>query len=355
MSHTRLLYRTFETLMNSVRGDLKTLSLEGMIDEGELINLTRRINFDLGLKINPSRVKLLEICNGEVSLPRDFSVLNHVTALPCSVSDGCGDLVFGTASIAQEILPVPQVSLPCATDEPIRRSMSLQPGITELTHDFNSTDITVHLSTPNGIEPTDILVRITSPCTIQLISSSAVPLLLVDIHGPLGSAVSSIGSQPTKHIRLTSLAGWLETLQQSYPIVPLDIIRKPRLESLGYSSRRSCWLETETLRVSSEGWGYVLLDYQGEMENDLGELLTLDHPKVNEYYEYGLKERILENLILNGEPETTRYQIVQAKLREARTGAMVYTRSLDYSDLKEAWQASRRSAYQKYFAPFLSR
>jgi hypothetical protein len=37
------------------------------------------------------------------------------------------------------------------------------------------------------------------------------------------------------------------------------------------------------------------------MENEEGDLLVLDHPYCNEYYEYALKQRILENMLFDGE------------------------------------------------------
>ena len=51
--------------------------------------------------------------------------------------------------------------------------------------------------------------------------------------------------------------------------------------------------------------GKVYLSYQGAMENDQGDLLVLDHPYCNEYYEYAIKQRILENMVWNGENVST--------------------------------------------------
>ena len=37
------------------------------------------------------------------------------------------------------------------------------------------------------------------------------------------------------------------------------------------------------------------------MVNEDGELMVVDHDMINEYYEYALKQRILENLVMNDE------------------------------------------------------
>jgi hypothetical protein len=56
--------------------------------------------------------------------------------------------------------------------------------------------------------------------------------------------------------------------------------------------------------------GKVYLNYQGQMEDENGDLLVPDHDLLNEYYEYALKARILENLYMNGEDVMQRLQLL---------------------------------------------
>ncbi len=67
--------------------------------------------------------------------------------------------------------------------------------------------------------------------------------------------------------------------------------------------------------------GKVYLNYQGTMEDADGNLLVPDHPTLNEYYEYALKERILENLSIEGEDVERRLGLMQTKLRAAQSQA----------------------------------
>ena len=60
---TELQYKTFDELLDSVKIDLRTYDLEGMIDNQSLIKVAQRVNYELGLRINPNRTKMLEITN----------------------------------------------------------------------------------------------------------------------------------------------------------------------------------------------------------------------------------------------------------------------------------------------------
>ena len=50
-----LKYRTFDQLLEDVTVDLYTFALENMIEPQQLIKLVRKINYDLGLRINQTK------------------------------------------------------------------------------------------------------------------------------------------------------------------------------------------------------------------------------------------------------------------------------------------------------------
>ena len=47
-----LKYRTFNQLLEDVTVDLNTFALENMIEPQQLIKLAKKLNYDLGLRIN---------------------------------------------------------------------------------------------------------------------------------------------------------------------------------------------------------------------------------------------------------------------------------------------------------------
>ena len=91
------------------------------------------------------------------------------------------------------------------------------------------------------------------------------------------------------------------------------------------------------------------------MEDEEGNLLVLDHPKINEYYEWALKARIFENMYLNGEPDIERrLQLAKSELKTARAEALTITTTPDFYEFKKTIEMNRRAMYAKYLHPFSS-
>ena len=68
-----LRYRTFDQLLEDVTIDFNTFALENMIEPQTLIKLARKLNYELGLRINQTKEVLLEVCHGKVKLKKkDF-------------------------------------------------------------------------------------------------------------------------------------------------------------------------------------------------------------------------------------------------------------------------------------------
>jgi len=102
----------------------------------------------------------------------------------------------------------------------------------------------------------------------------------------------------------------------------------------------------------SEGNFYI--NYQGGLEDYDGNLLVVDHPLLNEYYEYALKSRILENLAMEGENVITQMQIIEPKLRAARNYALSIVNTPNFSEMYALWALNRKAMYSKYYDMFSS-
>lgn len=100
--------------------------------------------------------------------------------------------------------------------------------------------------------------------------------------------------------------------------------------------------------------GRLFISYQGALEDSDGNLLVLDHPMINEYYEYALKQRILENLYMNGEEVTQKMQLVEQRLRAARNNALTIVNTPDFAEMKQLWEMNRKAQYGKYYDMFKS-
>ena len=100
--------------------------------------------------------------------------------------------------------------------------------------------------------------------------------------------------------------------------------------------------------------GSVFISYQGSLEDDEGNLLVLDHPVINEYYEYAMKQRILENLYINGEDVTQKMQLIEQRLKAARNNALSIVNTPDFAEMYKVWQMNRKAQYSRYYDMFKS-
>jgi hypothetical protein len=95
--------------------------------------------------------------------------------------------------------------------------------------------------------------------------------------------------------------------------------------------------------------GKIHINYYGLLEDEDGNLLVLDHPLINDYYEYALKTRILENLYANGEDAAAqKLGYFAQKVKDSRAKAMNIVDMPEFSELFEIWKSNRESFRRRY-------
>ena len=138
-----------------------------------------------------------------------------------------------------------------------------------------------------------------------------------------------------------------------------------QIKAVGQGIANSCpnsrWNKAQHIMEIRDGYiytnftsGKIYLNYQSQMENHEGDLIVMDHPMVNEYYEYALKQRILENMIFVGEQVSQQLNLIEVRLRAARNNALSFVNTPDYGELQKIWQMNRRAQYDKYVNMFKS-
>ena len=75
---------------------------------------------------------------------------------------------------------------------------------------------------------------------------------------------------------------------------------------------------------------------------------------LNEYYEYAVKKRILENLVMDGENVSAQYQLVAQEYRAARNNALTIVNTPNFSEMEKLWTMNRKAMYSKYYDMFKS-
>lgn len=103
--------------------------------------------------------------------------------------------------------------------------------------------------------------------------------------------------------------------------------------------------------------GEVYINYQTTMEDVDGNLLVADHPILNDYYEYAIKQRIFENRIMAGNADQltiNQLQLVEQRLRASRNNALSLVNTPNFAELKKIWEMNRATMYDRYYNMFKS-
>jgi len=309
-----LKYRTFDQLLEDVSIDMNTFALENMIEPQTLIKLVRKLNYDLGLRINQTSEVLLDVTHSKVKLPDNFYTWNY--AFICTdyrEHVGYDGYVGGT-----NIQEVPYREFPsqvhtCGTPVNEPCCSNGKEGIC-ITHDTNN---------PYG-------------------DTSVKPRVFLNCKNEAYELIQIINSSST---RIFS------------SLLPLRMKASQNIEcdcpNLYHNTRNEGWIENGFLNTTFET-GKVYVNYQSTLEDEHGNLLVPDHELLNEYYEYALKERILENLYMNGEDVAPKLQLVTPKLRAARNQALSLVNTPNFRELEKMWETNRKAMYSKYYDMFKS-
>lgn len=317
-----LSYRRFDQVLDDIRVDFKTYELENLLEPQELIKVAKRVNYDLGLRINKTSEKLLEICKGNVKLPDDFFTLNY--ALVC-------DEVTETQGMPQGTW------------------IEERPFITP----YQEVPKTIDLCVPATVNCTKC--NSPSPCGCEHQSASC------------SQEVTGFNSTCIKpRVELNCKGETYELVQIINPGLTrtykrlhlIKLIENPQMIECGcpnlYSkSHHSAWIRDGYLYCSLKD-AVIYISYQGMLIDDDGNLLVPDHDMLNEYYEYSLKERVLENLLMNDEPVGPKLQLVQQKLRAARNNALSFVNTPNFAEMKRVFDMNRKAMSAKYIDMFKS-
>ena len=325
-----LKYRTFDQLLEDVTIDLNSFALENMIEPQQLIKLAKKLNYDLGLRLNQTKEIILDVCHGKVKLPDDFYTFNF--AFICGkYEEHLGYDGWGSGTNIQE---VPYNEVPANVDQ------CALPTVNCRTCNSNPCNHTAACDLNHPIvDPAAVTYDPLSPYGNTCIA----PRVFMNCKGEKWELIQVLNTGVTR--RYTAM-------------VPLRMKASQGIEcdcpNLYYNTHNEGWLKGGFLFTTFDT-GKVYLNYQGQMEDDQGQLLVPDHDLLNEYYEYAFKQRILENLYLNGEDVAQRMQLVEQRVKAARNNALSLVNTPNFKEMYDLWWTNRRAQYSKYYDMFNSR
>jgi hypothetical protein len=318
-----LKYRTFDELLNDVLVDFSNAALQNQIEPQQLIKIAKKINYDLGLRIMMTKEELLEVEKGRVKLPDDFFTLNF--ALICDEVTVEQPMPQGTWIEEKLIAPykeTPSYISPCTPPTVNCNKCNFEP--------CNCIAASASCSTQdyNPLVPYGDYCR--------------KPRVFINCKDECYELVQRVNTRTNTYKRL----------------MPIKILENPEMIDCGcpnlyLNTVNSAWIKNGYL-YTSFSVGKVYINYQGQMEDEEGNLLVPDHDMLNEYYEYALKQRILENLLFADKDVAVKLQFVEGKLRAARNYALSIVNTPNFAEMKRVWTTNRRAQYAKYYDMFKS-
>jgi hypothetical protein len=287
-------YRTFTQLMSSVGSDMDSFADGGYIDEGKYIKVVRRVNSDLGININKQKEVILNIENHRVILPSDFDKLELALL--------CGE-------------PSNVTSITDSVDAP-----KFTPHLQSKAPDYSCSTCAKNTCGPDGNiticgDCLKIRKYVSQDVTIQYNSTTPIKLTRKSHNLCSDNCFNlSVDSEKYKYV--------------------MDI-------------------EEGVMTLSGIKEGKIFISYLTDMVNEEGELLIVDHPLINDYYEYSVKERIFENIMLNSDADVAqRLMYIKNEKKLARIDAMNFAYMPEYTEILDYMKVRNNSFYNKYIKIF---
>jgi hypothetical protein len=315
-----LKYRTFDELLADVAGDFKKYQLQDLIDANDMVKVAKRVNYDLGLRINKTKEIVLEVEKGKVRLPNDFFVMNfamsvgkYKTKQYLPQGTNMEERIIG--KVAAEYQPAPPDIDLCETMTPVNPEPC---------------DPCAQCGEATNCEPCNACCAKPESCTLQC-------------NGDVTQLVQVLTYETREFEHMAPIRFTQNT------------------ENINGECPNLYW-DSVLTAVMKEGWiytsfqtGKIYINYQGNLEDNEGNLLVPDHDFLNEYYEYAVKQRIIENLIMNDEEvNPSKIQLIEQRYRAARNNALSVVNTPNFGELKELFQANRNAQYGKYYDMFAS-
>jgi hypothetical protein len=324
-----LKYRTFNQLLEDVSVDFNTLALENMIEPQQLIKLVKKINYDLGLRVTMTKEVVLDVCHGKVKLPDDFYTFNF--ALICgdyTEAIGYGGMQGGTNIQEIRYNEFPNTVDTCSIPSVNCRTCNSNPCNHTAACEVNQPIVDPIPTSYDPLNPTG--------------NTCIAPRVFMNCKGEEWELVQIVSQGITRTFKA---------------LIPLRMKTSQEIEcdcpNLYWNVPNQGWIKGGFLFTNFDN-NSVYLNYQGALENENGELMVPDHDLLNEYYEYALKLRILENLYMNGEDVAQKIQLIEQRTKTSRIAALSLVNTPNFKELEQIWWQNRRAQYSKYYDMFKS-
>lgn len=394
-----LKFRTLDELLNEVKTDLVAYEQESSIQTSELIKIAQLCNYDLGLRIHQTKEAIIDVSHGRAKLPADFQIMNF--ALACYNYTVTWNRVGYPTGYGQEVVTSAQPLAATRTTCPCWTVVSL--GAQTIVTNCDGTSESVYF--PPNDDSTARTVTICAQtiashpnltltegsgcywdalngysCTYPTVSGCTCDTPVVDECLAIDpdpwdqsrTRVQCNGDTATLKI-IEQSGGWTRayTDMEYVQFVPsrhasafCNVQLFPDCRLQAQIKNGFVYLGEANCDNIYGGYGYgdgtttrthrMYINYQGILEDDDGNLMVLDHPMINMYYEAAIKTRILENIYFNTGEERARtlWKEMKEEYKQWRQKALAISNTPEVYEMRQTYQLMRKEQEYKYFVPF---
>lgn len=368
-----LRYRPMDQLIDSVRLDMMSFQSAGDIDTSFLIKKVQQINYELGIRIRMQKETMLEVDNHRAKLPADFhqSLLTlichnyrHISTAPWN----------GNVLLEQPPVSVPPSNCPCWT---ITYTGNVQTTYTDCNNVRQNLVLTGQTSGTTWIPVTTTLcaAEIDNPGNMTVSTNS---FCFPGVNG-------TFSCTPPCDICNITHDGDCPEIVNPYPLgkcrticndsINIKILQYCSADIRCYEQFERLYIEPHTTPTAfnqenryitarnygsiSNGFLYVpgiectkvYLWYLGDLEDEEGNLLVLDHPLINSYYSWSLKLSLLENLWMNGEDLLQKVKYAHEQVESYRQRAHSIANMPDFRQCIGTIQTLKRNWNRQFYHP----
>jgi hypothetical protein len=346
ISNYTLKYQTFDQLLSDVRIDFSAYALENLIDPASLIRVARRCNYILGLRIYKTKETLLDLEKGRVRLPEDFYTVNF--AMMCGSHTETFVVPQGT-HLEEKLIPKVR-SVPASVN------LCAAPVVCSNCHlvPCGCGTAVLQTATPScGCGATPCSCAPTNVCEEAVFNPKEPggdwwkkPRVFLNCKGDCVEVIQKVstGTRTYNHLHPLRFINNAQGIECGCP-------------GLYMRSADEAWIKDGWLYTNwhhNNGCGQVYLSYEGMLEDEEGNLLVPDHEVISEFHQYALKERICENLMMQGEDMVQKLHYFTEKRKIAQGAAKAIVRTPNWTEMNEMYVVNRKAQWNKYYSMFSS-
>lgn len=344
--NSTLKYKTFNSLLSDVRADFSNYALENLIDPASLIRVAARCNYDLGIRIHQTKEALVEIDKGRAKLPDNFYSMNFAML--------CGSYTE-TVALTQGIQTEERPILPRYYSTPANLNTCQAPVVCSNCHlvPCGCSTIVNQIASPT--------CGCGDPCTCgqSNICADAVynpqepygdwwqkPRVFLNCKGECMELVQNLRTE-TRHYN---------------HLMPLRFINNAQgiecgCPGLYVRSKDEAWIKDGWIYTNIDrhnGCSKVYINYEGELEDDDGNMLVPDHYGIIPYYEYSMKATLLENMLMNGEDVMQKLLLMEDRRKIAKGAAKAIVRMPNFEEMRTLHDQNKKAMWNRYYSQFSS-